>query len=216
MLRTLEDLLLTGESCVNPSNADTPLAAGTVCGGLDGQGHIGYAAQSGLASFGPDVFTAERFSAVTTPQGYSVVSGGGPTALYCPVHVPLGQGGRNGRPGQGFFSGNGGAGGSSGCGASGGNGGNGGNGFSRTGRGGNGGNGGNAACAPERWANGTWLTAAGGPTMPTNTPPCNGAGGNGGNGGSGGNGFGRFSGGNGGNGANGTPGHPGRNGTKGI
>jgi hypothetical protein len=25
--------------------------------GLDGQGHIGYAAQPGLAPFGPDVFT---------------------------------------------------------------------------------------------------------------------------------------------------------------
>jgi hypothetical protein len=29
-----------------------------VCGGLDGQGHIGYAAQTGLATFGTDVFTA--------------------------------------------------------------------------------------------------------------------------------------------------------------
>jgi hypothetical protein len=56
-LRTMEDLLLTGASCTEPSNADTPLAAGTVCGGLDGAGHIGYAAQPGLASFGPDVFT---------------------------------------------------------------------------------------------------------------------------------------------------------------
>ena len=57
-LRTMEDLLLTGQTCTNPTNADTPLAAGTVCGGLDGQGHIGYAAQAGLADFGPDVFTA--------------------------------------------------------------------------------------------------------------------------------------------------------------
>ncbi len=53
MLRTLEDLFLTGNSCTNPSNADTPLPTGTVCGGLDGQGHIGYAAQAGLAGFGP-------------------------------------------------------------------------------------------------------------------------------------------------------------------
>ena len=69
-LRTLEDLLLTGKSCANPANADTPLAAGTVCGGLDGQGHIGYAAQSGLASFGPDVFTAQHFTrAVPPPHG---------------------------------------------------------------------------------------------------------------------------------------------------
>ena len=161
MLRTLEDLLLTGKSCVNPSNADTPLAAGTVCGGLDGQGHIGYAAQAGLASFGPDVFTAEHFTAVTTPPGYGAVSGSGPTALYCPVHVALGQGGHNGRPGSGFFGGKAGAAGTSGCGTSGGNGGNGGNGFAAAGHGGNGGNGGNGACSPERWANGIWFTAAG-------------------------------------------------------
>ena len=29
-----------------------------MCGGLDGQGHIGYAAQTGLTPFGADVFTA--------------------------------------------------------------------------------------------------------------------------------------------------------------
>jgi hypothetical protein len=60
-LRTMEDLFLTGRTCTNPHNADTPLVTGTVCGGLDGKGHIGYAAQAGLAAFGPDVFTAERF-----------------------------------------------------------------------------------------------------------------------------------------------------------
>ncbi len=51
-LRTMEDLFLTGTSCSGPT-----LTVGTVCGGLDGQGHIGYAAQPGLAPFGPDVFT---------------------------------------------------------------------------------------------------------------------------------------------------------------
>jgi hypothetical protein len=56
-LRTMEDLLLTGRSC----NANAPLVAGTVCGGLDGRGHLGYAAQPGLAAFGPDVFTARPF-----------------------------------------------------------------------------------------------------------------------------------------------------------
>ncbi|MGO9582089.1 MAG: phosphoesterase [Acidimicrobiales bacterium] len=56
-LRTMEDLFLTGATCAEPSNADTPLVAGTVCGGLDSLGHIGYAAQDGLASFGADVFT---------------------------------------------------------------------------------------------------------------------------------------------------------------
>jgi hypothetical protein len=65
-LRTLEDLFLTGRSCSEPSNADTPLVAGSVCGGLDGQGHLGYAAQTGLGDFGPDVFTAQPF---TAPRG---------------------------------------------------------------------------------------------------------------------------------------------------
>ena len=54
-LRTMEDLFLTGASCTNP--AGVTLAAGTVCGGLDGLGHIGYAAQPSLNPFGPDVFT---------------------------------------------------------------------------------------------------------------------------------------------------------------
>ena len=103
-LRTLEDLFLTGRSCANPSNADTPLAAGTVCGGLDGQGHIGYAAQAGLASFGPDVFTAEHFTAVGAPHGYASVGGNGATAVYCPVHVELGPG-APGSAGTGGFGG---------------------------------------------------------------------------------------------------------------
>ncbi len=76
-LRTLEDLFFTGASCTEPSNADTPLVAGSVCGGLDGHGHIGYAAQPGLASFGPDVFNAEHFSVVAAPPGYSTVAGSG-------------------------------------------------------------------------------------------------------------------------------------------
>jgi hypothetical protein len=74
-LRTLEDLFLIGKSCTEPSNADTPLTAGTVCAGLDGQGHIGYAAQSGLADFGPDVFTAEQFTAVKVPPGQAKGNG---------------------------------------------------------------------------------------------------------------------------------------------
>jgi hypothetical protein len=65
-LRTLEDLFLTGRSCAEPSNADTPLVVGTVCGGLDGQGHLGYAAQGGLGDFGRDIFTAQQF---TAPRG---------------------------------------------------------------------------------------------------------------------------------------------------
>jgi hypothetical protein len=68
-LATMEDLLLTGRSCTNPSNADTPLVAGTVCGGLDGEGHLGYAAQPGLTTFGSDVFTAELFRPAHKPSG---------------------------------------------------------------------------------------------------------------------------------------------------
>ena len=69
-LRTLEDLFLTGATCTNPSNTDTPLPDGTVCGGLDGLGHIGYAAQAGLGDFGPDVFTAQHYTPVSAPHGY--------------------------------------------------------------------------------------------------------------------------------------------------
>ena len=108
-LRTLEDLLLTGQSCTEPSNADTPLAAGTVCGGLDGQGHIGYAAQAGLADFGPDVFTAQSFTPVPAPPGF-------PGGLRQRVERPVLPGARQPRPpgsersaGGGGFGGSGGA-----------------------------------------------------------------------------------------------------------
>jgi hypothetical protein len=55
-LRTMEDLFDVS-SCAGTST-DVSLPAGTVCGGLDGFGHIGYAAQVGLAPFGADVFSA--------------------------------------------------------------------------------------------------------------------------------------------------------------
>jgi hypothetical protein len=50
-LRTMEDIFQ-----VSDGRDHTRLAAGTVSGGLDNQGHIGFAAQPGLAPFGPDVF----------------------------------------------------------------------------------------------------------------------------------------------------------------
>ena len=75
-LRTLEDLLLTGQTC-RIRHADTPLVAGSVCGGLDGEGHIGYAAQAGLADFGPDVFTAQSFMPAN-PPGHHGGGYGGP------------------------------------------------------------------------------------------------------------------------------------------
>jgi len=207
-LRTLEDLFLTGASC-----SDTTLVVGSVCDGLDGEGHIGYAAQAGLADFGPDVFTAQSFTPapVSVPPGYQAVSGSGSTTLYCPTGANLGLAGRNGMSGIGGHGGAPGAGGAAGCGSNGGNGGNGGLGITAGGAGGAGGSGGNAACSPEQWS-GTWLTASGSATSPSDTPPCDGEGGYGGNGGNGGNGFGPQPGGNGGNGGNGYPGYRGGNG----
>ena len=61
-LRTMEDLF-----DVNQGSATTPLSpgAGTVSTGLDALGHLGYAAQSGLAPFGPDVFTNPKGDTAT-------------------------------------------------------------------------------------------------------------------------------------------------------
>jgi hypothetical protein len=50
-LRTMEDLF-----AVSSGHDHAALPAGTVSGGLDGQGHLGYAAQAGLTPFGRDVF----------------------------------------------------------------------------------------------------------------------------------------------------------------
>ena len=129
-LRTMEDLLLTGQTCTNPTNADTPLVAGTVCGGLDGKGHLGYAAQAGLAAFGPDVFTAQSFTTLSSPPGFFPVSGNGSSTVYCPSFVRLGRTGSNGQDGFGRDGGTGGSGGAPGCGTDGGNGGSGGGGNS--------------------------------------------------------------------------------------
>ena len=57
-LRTMEDIFNVS-SCTGTSSDVTLTPSGTsVCGGLDGLGHIGYAAQKGLTPFGSDVFTA--------------------------------------------------------------------------------------------------------------------------------------------------------------
>jgi hypothetical protein len=71
-LRTMEDIFSVGEA-----RDHSPLPAGTVSGGLDGQGHLGYAAQPGLRAFGPDVFNhpegygqgGNRLDAITIPSG---------------------------------------------------------------------------------------------------------------------------------------------------
>ncbi|HWA64881.1 MAG TPA: hypothetical protein VG899_00750 [Mycobacteriales bacterium] len=54
-LRTMEDIF-----DVAAGNDTTPLTAGSVSGGLDGKGHLGFAAQPGLWPFGSDVFGNER------------------------------------------------------------------------------------------------------------------------------------------------------------
>jgi hypothetical protein len=67
-LRTMEDLF--GVSSCEGTGADVSLSAPsgtTVCGGLDGQGHIGYAAQTGLEAFGADVFTAPNGNGFLPP-----------------------------------------------------------------------------------------------------------------------------------------------------
>jgi hypothetical protein len=69
-LRTMEDLFN-----VRAGRDHTPLPAGTVSGGLDGQGHLGYAAQPGLRPFGRDVFNnpggfgLASLDSYTTPNG---------------------------------------------------------------------------------------------------------------------------------------------------
>jgi hypothetical protein len=55
-LATMEDLFDVSSCTGTPANVSLP--AGSVCGGLDGLGHIGYAAQTGLTTFGSDVFSA--------------------------------------------------------------------------------------------------------------------------------------------------------------
>ncbi len=51
-LRTMEDIFQVSHGADHSA-----LSAGTVSGGLDGLGHLGFAAQAGLRPFGPDVFT---------------------------------------------------------------------------------------------------------------------------------------------------------------
>jgi hypothetical protein len=50
-LRTMEDIFQVGRG-----HDLKPLPGSTVSGGVDGLGHLGFAAQKGLAPFGPDVF----------------------------------------------------------------------------------------------------------------------------------------------------------------
>ena len=65
-LRTMEDVF-----DVTSGNDHTPLVTGTVTDGIDGLGHLGFAAQTGLMPFGPDVWTnaEEMAKAPQVPTG---------------------------------------------------------------------------------------------------------------------------------------------------
>jgi hypothetical protein len=65
-LRTMEDLF---DVAGGTDTATLSPGAGSVSGGLDGQGHLGYAAQPGLRPFGPDVFTYALANCGKTLQG---------------------------------------------------------------------------------------------------------------------------------------------------
>jgi hypothetical protein len=54
-LRTMEDIF-----GVSGGDGTAPLPGGTISGGMDGEGHLGFAGQPGLWPFGTDVFTNER------------------------------------------------------------------------------------------------------------------------------------------------------------
>ncbi len=87
-LRTMEDLFN-----VRDGHDYTRLPAGTVSGGLDGLGHLGYAAQIGLRPFGPDVFNnpfgfgQASLDSYTTPG--SVVPSSPWARISLAVGVPL-------------------------------------------------------------------------------------------------------------------------------
>ncbi|MCI1672761.1 MAG: alkaline phosphatase family protein [Bifidobacterium tibiigranuli] len=75
-LRTMEDIFQ-----VVKGNDTKQLTAGSVSGGLDGLGHLGFAAQDGLTPFGADVFTnaAVDQTANPTPTPTKTTPAGTPT-----------------------------------------------------------------------------------------------------------------------------------------
>ena len=66
-LRTMEDLFNVSGG---HQNASIPGGAASVSGGLDGQGHLGFAAQPDLRTFGSDVFTNVRGEDQHGPGGH--------------------------------------------------------------------------------------------------------------------------------------------------
>ena len=88
---TMEDLF-----SVSAGHDHTKLPAGTVSGGLDGLGHIGYAAQPGLRAFGRDVFTNPagygqgHLTALTVPGTGSSGSSGSSRTSWARISLGVG------------------------------------------------------------------------------------------------------------------------------
>ncbi len=87
-LRTMEDIF-----DVAAGHDFARLPAGTVSGGLDGLGHLGYAAQPGLRPFGRDVFNNPRGYGQASLAAFTVLGRAAPGPLrprtYLAVGVPL-------------------------------------------------------------------------------------------------------------------------------
>jgi hypothetical protein len=107
-LRTMEDLFAVGDG--STTTALTP-GAGSVSGGLDGAGHLGYAAQDGLRTFGPDVFTnapalpADAPSPTVIPGNPGATSVARPSPLAFPTITGSLQTGQVATCGPGSWSG---------------------------------------------------------------------------------------------------------------
>ena len=92
-LRTMEDVFDVSSCDGGPT--DVTLPTGSVCGGLDGEGHIGYAAQTGLEAFGADVFTAPSGNGFLPPIPNNPGEGTpeAPLVVSFPAIALLGMGG---------------------------------------------------------------------------------------------------------------------------
>ena len=84
-LRTMEDLFN-----VKAGHDHTPLQAGTVSGGLDGQGHLGYAAQPGLRPFGRDVFNNPSGFGLASLDSYTTLGGVAPSSPWVRTSLTVG------------------------------------------------------------------------------------------------------------------------------
>lgn len=92
-LRTMEDIF-----SVSKGKDTRQLEAGTVSGGLDGAGHLGFAAQAGLGTFGKDVFT--NVSTGDEPHPSASTTAGAPSShpSLAPSRGPATHPSRSGKP----------------------------------------------------------------------------------------------------------------------